>query len=74
VKKLHHRRKLIAEVEEMENRLAVHVVSHNLNEIRIPGFEVTLINNEVIIVEIPLTDERQLNLLDDYFCLEYERR
>lgn len=64
----------IAEVEEMENRLAVYLASRNLNEIRIHGFKVTLINNEVIIVETPLPDERQLNLLDDYFCLEYERR
>ncbi|MFH1648452.1 MAG: hypothetical protein ABIA11_01810 [Patescibacteria group bacterium] len=74
VKKLHHRRKLIAEVEEMETHLAVYLAGHKLNEIRIPGFKVTLINNEVIIAETPLTDERQLNLLDDYFCLEYERR
>lgn len=74
VKKLHHRRKLLEEIEDMEDRLAVYLTSHNLIEIRIPGFRATRINNEVMIEETPLTDERQLDLLGDYFCLEYERR
>jgi hypothetical protein len=74
VKKLHYRRKLIGEVEEMETRLAVYLTSYNLTEINIPGLKAILINNELIITETPLIDGRQLNLLGDYFCLEYERR
>ena len=74
VKKLHHRRKLIAEVEAMETRLEIYLTSHNLTEIRIPGLKAALLENEIIITETPLWDERQLNLLGDYFCLEYERR
>jgi hypothetical protein len=74
VKKLHYRQKLIAEVEEMETRLQVYLTSHNLTEISIPGLKAILINSKLIITEIPLIDERQLNLLGDYFCLEYERR
>jgi len=74
VKKLHYRRKLIGEVEDMETRLAVYLMSHNLHEVRTPGLKATLFNKEVIITETPLIDERQLNLLGDYFCLEYERR
>ena len=74
VKKLHYRRRLIAEVEDMETRLAVYLTSYNLTEINIPGLKAILINNELIITETPLIDGRQLNLLGDYFCLEYERR
>lgn len=74
VKKLHYRRKLIGEVEDMETRLAVYLTSHNLHEVRTPGLKAILVNKEVIITETPLIDERQLNLLGDYFCLEYQRR
>ncbi|MCL5423375.1 MAG: hypothetical protein M1461_13045 [Nitrospirae bacterium] len=74
VRKLHHRRKLIDEVEAIESRLAVYLTSHNLTEVRTPGLKATLLENEIIITETPLWDERQLNLLGDYFCLEHERR
>ena len=73
VKKLHYRRKLLEEVEAIETRLAVYLTNHNLSEISISGLKASLINKEVIITEIPVIDERQLNLLGDYFCLEYER-
>ena len=74
VKKLHYRRKLIGEVEDIEARLAVYLTNHNFSEIRLPGFKASLFNKEVIITEIPVIDERQLNLPGNYFCLEHERR
>jgi hypothetical protein len=74
IKKLHHRKKMLSEVKEMEERLAVYLASHNLTELRIPGLKAALINNSIVITATPLIDDRQLNFLADYFCLEYQRR
>lgn len=65
---------MLSEVKEMEDRLAVYLTGHNLAELKIPGLKATLINNEIVITATPLIDERQLTLLADYFCLEYQRR
>jgi len=73
VKKLHCRRKLVVEVEEMETRLAVYLTSHNLTEIRINGFKATISNNQLLITETPKFDERQLELMPEYFCLALEK-
>jgi hypothetical protein len=73
VKKLHYRRRLIAEVEDMETRLAVYLTSHNLTEIRINGFKATISNNQLLITETPKVDERQLELMPEYFCLALEK-
>ena len=73
VKKLHCRRKLVVEVEEMETRLAVYLTSHNLTEIRISGFKATISNNQLLITETPKVDERQLELMPEYFCLALEK-
>jgi hypothetical protein len=74
IRKLHRRRKLIAEARELEDRLMAYLAGHNRTEASIPGLKATLIDGEIIITETPLTDDRQLNLLADYFCLEHERR
>ncbi len=58
----------------METRLAAYLTSRNLTEVRIPGLKAALLENEIIITETPLWDERQLNFLGDYFCLKQERR
>ena len=73
VKKLHHRRKLIAEVEEMEERLAMYLTSHNIHEIRVPGLKATISNDQLLITETPNVDERQLELMPEYFCLALEK-
>ncbi len=65
---------MIVEVKEMEDRLSAYLTACNRTEASIPGLKAILGNNEIIITEIPLADERQLNLLAEYFCLEYERR
>ncbi len=62
------------EMQDLETRLATYLTIHNLTEIRIPGLKAILTGSEVITEETPLTNEKQLNLLGDYFCLEYKRR
>ena len=73
VKKLHYRRKLVAEVEDMEASLTLYLTSHNLTEIRINGLKATISKNQLLIMETPKIDERQLELMPEYFCLALEK-
>jgi hypothetical protein len=65
---------MITEAKELEDRLSAYLTAHNRTEIAVPGLKAALMGDEIIITETPLSDERQLNLLADYFCLEHERR
>jgi hypothetical protein len=75
IKKLHHRRKMIAEVREMEERLSAYLAKYNLTELRIRPYKVTLDEDgELTIIEAPLIDERQLEFQETQNIFVLERR
>jgi hypothetical protein len=71
VRRLCVRRKMIEDIEKLEAQIIAYLVNNGYEErfVYAGGYKVLLANNELIITEIPKMDERQLELLKDYFVL-----
>lgn len=74
VRKLYHRRKLSDELPDLEAKLTAYLEVVNLSRLNISGYIVEITEEELVITQAPHIDENQLDLIPDYFCLEYERR
>jgi hypothetical protein len=74
VRKLYHRRKLSAELPDLEVRLAAYLETNNLSRLTVAGYRVERTETELVITLAPRIDENQLSLIPEYFCLEHERR
>lgn len=69
--RLVYRHKLLQEeVSALETRLSAYMTTSGINRMTIAGYKVIIVNDELIITEAPKVDERQLELIPDYFCLE----
>jgi hypothetical protein len=73
VRLIYRHQKLREEVEALEERIIAYMSCNQATKVTISGYKVTIMNDELIITEAPKVDERQLELLKDYFCLEFER-
>lgn len=74
VRRLYHRRKLSAELPDLEGSLTTYLEANNLSRLNIAGYRVERMESELVITEAPAVNENQLSLIPDYFCLEQERR
>ena len=74
VRRLYHRRKLSAELPDLEGSLTAYLEANNLSRLTVAGYRVEQVESELVITEAPTVNENQLNLIPDYFCLEQERR
>ena len=71
VRKLYIRRKMIENIEALEAQIIAYLLSNGYKErfVYAGAYKVLLANNELIVTETPKMDERQLELLKDYFVL-----
>jgi hypothetical protein len=71
VRRLYIRRKMIEDIETLEAQIIAYLVSNGYEErlVYAGAYKVLLADNELIITETPRMDERQLELLKDYFVL-----
>jgi len=67
---IYHHQKLQEKVEDLRGRLTAYMELNNTTTLHSAGYKVTRNNGHLEIIELPKTDERQLDLIPDYFCLE----
>ena len=70
VRKLYHRRRLAAELPDIEVRLATYLEINGISKLSVSGFLVEMKEEGLLITETPRIDETQLSLIPDDFCLE----
>ncbi len=71
VRKLYIRRKMVEGIKTLEAQIIAYLLSNGYEErfVYAGAYKVLLANNELVITETPRMDERQLELLKDYFVL-----
>ncbi len=74
VSKLYHRRKIVDELPDLEERITVYLGANNLSGLTIAGYRVELTGQELVIAQAPAFNQNQLSLIPDYFCLKHSRR
>ena len=62
VASLAYRRRLLGGVEELEQTVRNYMNKHELNRIRIGGYDVSARNGQIRLVEAPIMDVNQLRL------------
>ena len=70
VRLIHRHRSLQTKISELEESLSVYLSSRRISTVTISEYKVFENNGQIEIEELPKVDERQLDLLPDYFCLE----
>jgi hypothetical protein len=70
VRLIYRHKELREEVEALEERMLAYMSHNQVTSVTISGYRVMIANDELLITEAPKVDERQLELLGDYFCLE----
>jgi hypothetical protein len=70
VRLVYRHKNLREEVEALQERIITYLSVSQVTAITVSGYRVTIVNDELIITEAPKVDERQLDLIPDYFCLE----
>ena len=70
VRLIYRHRKLAEDVEDLGERLAAFMENNNTSTLYSPGYKITRNNGQLQIEELPKIDERQLDLIPEYFCLE----
>lgn len=74
VRRLYIRRRMIEDIETLEAQITAYLVSNGYEDrfVYAGEYKVLLADGELVITEIPKMDERQLELLKDYFVLTPE--
>jgi hypothetical protein len=73
VRLIYRYQRLKEEVESLEERIIAYMSHNQVTKVSISGYKAAFVNDELLITEAPKVDERQLELLRDYFCLELEK-
>ena len=74
VRKLYRRRKLSAELPDLEVKLTAYLEANNLSRLAVAGYRVERTGTGLVITPSPRIDINQLSLIPEYFCLEQERK
>ncbi len=70
---LYHFQNLSRKAEDWEEAILVHLGARNASELSLGTFRAAIEDGKLVITRCPETDERQIDFLADYFCLEHEK-
>ena len=73
VRLVYRYQRLKEEVEALEERIIAYMINNQVTTVNISVYKAAIVKDELLITEAPKVDERQLELLRDYFCLESEK-